>query len=184
MRTIERLSIREPVFLLFVAMLIGCNDRENPQSEAHKSDGITHSPNGRPDAGDDLPRGATTMNPNLNNLQPDANMTSPNTTSSVPIVSLTPKAADQLRQYLAQEAGRYTYVRVGVERGGPTGFMYDFRLEETANADVDWLGESHGVKILVDRASAIFVEGPVIDWISDDDGNQGFKFHNPNAMEK
>ena len=70
-------------------------------------------------------------------------------------------------------------IRAGVRGGGCSGFTYylDF-VSETGEADREL--ESHGVTIVVDRKSFLYLMGTEIDFV-DELNNSGFKFSNPNA---
>ena len=61
--------------------------------------------------------------------------------------------------------------------------MYDLRFENQFDADEDYVDDSHGFKIIVDRKSALLIDGSSIDWQVTDDGREGFKFDNPNAVQ-
>jgi iron-sulfur cluster assembly protein len=97
------------------------------------------------------------------------------------IVSLTPAAADMIRQVQKQEG--YDFVRAGVKQDGPTGFLYDLGFSVEPDADKDFLSESQGIRIVVDKRSAIYLDGATIDFTTDEQGQRGFKFHNPNAVK-
>jgi len=97
------------------------------------------------------------------------------------VVALTDAAAAKVREF-KKEIG-LPYLRVSVSPGGCTGFMYDLRFDDELNADSDYLDESHGLKIVVDRKSALYIDGASIDWQVLDDGREGFHFDNPNAVK-
>ena len=73
-----------------------------------------------------------------------------------------------------------TKLRVGVKGGGCSGFSYMLDLTEEAPTDVDEQLESHGVKILVDQKSYLYLNGVEIDF-KDEVMGRGFVFKNPNA---
>jgi iron-sulfur cluster assembly protein len=93
-------------------------------------------------------------------------------------VTLTPAAAEMIRQVQAAKGG--TYVRVGVTNSGPTGFQYALGMEEESHGD-DLVIESEGITLLVDKKSALYLEGSTIDFL-EENGQRGFKFDNPNAV--
>jgi len=93
------------------------------------------------------------------------------------LVTLTPAAADMIRQVQAAEGGKY--VRVGVINSGPTGFQYSMKMEEE-NPGGDHVVESEGITLLVDRKSALYLGGSTIDFL-EENGERGFKF-NSNAV--
>ena len=94
------------------------------------------------------------------------------------LVTLTPAAAEMVRQVQAAEGGKY--VRVGVVNSGPTGFQYSMKMEEESPGG-DHVVESHGITLLVDKVSALYLEGSTIDFL-EENGERGFKFNNPNAV--
>lgn len=97
------------------------------------------------------------------------------------IIKLTPAAVEKLRE--AQASGGKNYVRVGVEGGGCSGFVYNMKLEDTIDKEADWLVVDDGVQVVVDKRSALFLTGSTIDWQTAPNGDQGFKFDNPNAVK-
>ena len=95
-------------------------------------------------------------------------------------VTLTAKAADKVRQLMAQpDQDGATGLRVRVEGGGCSGLTYKLELEREA-ADKDVVSESEGVPIYIDPKSALFVSGTQIDYHESMMGS-GFAFQNPNA---
>lgn len=70
-------------------------------------------------------------------------------------------------------------LRVLVESGGCSGFQYGMSFDEPK--DGDNVGESEGVRIVMDAASFAYLEGSVVDF---DDGlhGKGFEIKNPNAQ--
>lgn len=69
--------------------------------------------------------------------------------------------------------------RVMIFGGGCSGFQYNFSLDGTSRED-DHLFEDKGVKIAVDEASLVLIDGCEIDYTED---LMGASFHikNPNA---
>ena len=74
-----------------------------------------------------------------------------------------------------------TCLRVGVKGGGCSGFSYMLDLTEEAAGEMDEVLESHGVKILCDMKSYLYLNGVEIDWKDDGVIGRGFVFKNPNA---
>lgn len=73
-----------------------------------------------------------------------------------------------------------TRLRVGVKGGGCSGFSYMLDLTEEAPGDADEQLESHGVQILCDSKSLLYLDGTEIDF-KDEVMGRGFVFKNPNA---
>ncbi|MEC9434423.1 MAG: iron-sulfur cluster assembly accessory protein [Pseudomonadota bacterium] len=101
---------------------------------------------------------------------------------SLDLAALPPRVTDRAFARLAEiagDAGAPALLRVAVEGGGCSGFQYDIRLEETAEAD-DLVLEKDGQKVLVDPVSLPFLSGAVIDFTDELIGAK-FAVDNPNA---
>ncbi|MBI3877103.1 MAG: iron-sulfur cluster assembly accessory protein [Verrucomicrobia bacterium] len=97
------------------------------------------------------------------------------------VVSLTEKAAAQIREMLANDpahAGKH--LRVYIEPGGCSGLQYGMVFDEK-RAD-DAVTECFGVAVLIDPFSADYIRGAVVDF-SDALTGGGFKISNPNARQ-
>lgn len=70
-------------------------------------------------------------------------------------------------------------LRVGVKGGGCSGFSYLLDLTETQK-ETDELFEQHGVKIIIDPKSLLYLGGVIVDF-KDELMGRGFVFNNPNA---
>jgi iron-sulfur cluster assembly protein len=97
------------------------------------------------------------------------------------MITLTDKGAEKVREFLAaQERPDATAgLRVGVRGGGCSGFQYMLAFD--AQRDGDTVVEIHGIRLLVDAASAQYVKGATVDY-SDDLQGAGFKVDNPNVI--
>ncbi|RMH00142.1 MAG: iron-sulfur cluster insertion protein ErpA [Deltaproteobacteria bacterium] len=114
-----------------------------------------------------------------------ATTTEPASTSTVEApppaetLSLTEVAADKVKEIRDAEAIEDHYaLRVKVLGGGCAGFQYDLYFDEQAEGDV--VTESHGVKLVIDPMSLMYLMGTTIDYVEGLAG-AGFKFNNPNA---
>lgn len=94
-------------------------------------------------------------------------------------LKLTAKAIQQIKALLARENLEGYGLRVAVVGGGCSGFSYglDFEKEERPG---DTVLEMDGLKVYVDEASAKYLKGTVIDYVSGLT-EAGFKFINPNV---
>ncbi|MDO8530873.1 MAG: iron-sulfur cluster assembly accessory protein [Dehalococcoidia bacterium] len=101
------------------------------------------------------------------------------TSTLAPIISITPKAGAQIQKVAAQEGKQGYGLRVMVAGGGCSGLSYKLTMENQTRPD-DKVVEEHGVKIYVDRKSAFYLTGTVLDF-SDGLNGKGFVFANPNA---
>ena len=91
-------------------------------------------------------------------------------------VSLTPAAAERVRQYLAETPAGIG-LRFGVKKSGCSGWAYVVDIATEARAD-EQVFEQHGVAVHVDAASLPQVDGTEIDFVSQG-LNQQFVFRNP-----
>lgn len=99
-----------------------------------------------------------------------------NTTNQ--FVSITPKAAVEVKKLVAAENKEGIGLRLGVKGGGCSGLSYD--LGFTAKEDNDTVIEHEGFNVYMDPKSLIYLKGMELDY---QDGLQGkgFVFQNPNA---
>jgi len=97
-------------------------------------------------------------------------------------ITLTERAAIEIKSIIEQQSlpASETRLRVGVKGGGCSGFSYMLDLTEEPKSDMDEEMESHGVKILVDMKSNLYLNGVEIDF-KDEVMGKGFVFKNPNA---
>lgn len=96
-------------------------------------------------------------------------------------VLLSESAAREIKSIIQQQeldAGKVR-LRVGVKGGGCSGFSYILDLTETQK-DTDELFEQHGVKIICDPKSLLYLNGVTVDF-RDEIMGRGFVFNNPNA---
>jgi iron-sulfur cluster assembly protein len=93
-------------------------------------------------------------------------------------ISVTPKAATQIRKALGKRGGGVG-LRVAVKTSGCSGYAYALEFADAVAAD-DLAFESEGVQLLVSAASLPLVDGTRLDWVREG-LNEGFKFENPNA---
>ncbi len=94
-------------------------------------------------------------------------------------LKLTDKAVQQVKRILERENLEGYGLRVAVTGGGCSGFSYglDFEKDERPG---DSVMEMDGFKVYVDASSAKYLNGTVIDYVSELQG-AGFKFNNPNV---
>jgi iron-sulfur cluster assembly accessory protein len=95
-------------------------------------------------------------------------------------IQVTQRAAAHFRAQLAKEPGAIA-VRLSVEPSGCSGFGY--RVDSAASIrDGDRVFESHGVRIVVDRASLPYVQGSRLDVVQEGLARR-LRFDNPNARQ-
>jgi iron-sulfur cluster assembly protein len=98
-------------------------------------------------------------------------------------ISVTPEAAEQLKRAHSEgQFGEDTFVRVGVVAGGCSGFEYSLNFDDTYDANKDTRIEQNGVSVVVDKKSALLLDGTVLGWYTSLE-RQGFTFENPNAVK-
>jgi iron-sulfur cluster insertion protein len=95
------------------------------------------------------------------------------------MISITPLAADKVREIADSEGLGGQGLRLRVVGGGCAGFQYDLYFEE-APTELDEKFESHGVDLYVDPLSFQYLDGTQIDYVEGTHGS-GFKFGNPNV---
>ena len=94
-------------------------------------------------------------------------------------VTLTEAAASKARSLLDQEGRDDLALRIAVQPGGCAGLRYNLFFDDRS-LDGDLVVDFAGVNLTVDRMSAPYVQGAVIDFV-DTIEKQGFTIDNPNA---
>ncbi len=98
-------------------------------------------------------------------------------------INLTEKAAAEVKRIKTeQNLSENTVLRVGVAGGGCSGFNYVLRFAEDANDAADSIYDCFGVKLVVDKKSALYLDGTTVDF-HDGIDKRGFTFDNPNAVK-
>jgi iron-sulfur cluster assembly protein len=100
-------------------------------------------------------------------------------------VTITENASKELKRFM--ENSNYSedsLLRIGIVSGGCSGFQYDFKFVEAAefSEETDTISEQHGVKVVVDKKSSLFLDGTTVDYYEGLD-KRGFTFDNPNAVK-
>lgn len=95
------------------------------------------------------------------------------------MITLSPRAAAQVRSMQNDLNAPEKRLRVFVESGGCSGFQYGMSFDEPKADDTQF--ESEGVAVIMDPASLAYLNGSQVDF---DDGLQGkgFEIKNPNAQ--
>ena len=96
-------------------------------------------------------------------------------------INLTETAAREVSTIIKQQEldAQKIRLRVGVKGGGCSGFSYILDLTENAK-DTDEIFEQHGVRVVCDPKSYLYLNGTTIDF-KDEIMGRGFVFQNPNA---
>ena len=103
----------------------------------------------------------------------------PQTAVEISILSITPTAAEKVRELLEQENDPTLALRIFVAGGGCSGLQYGMTLDE--EQDGDTLIEQSGIKVLVDEMSLGYINGSQVDYVDSLMG-AGFTVNNPNAV--
>lgn len=98
-------------------------------------------------------------------------------------IVLTEKAANEVKRIIAdQKIDPGMVLRVGVTGGGCSGFSYSLGFDKKYDEKSDSKYEFHGVPVVVDKKSALYLDGTTIDFYEGVEA-RGFKFDNPNAVK-
>ena len=95
------------------------------------------------------------------------------------IVILTELAAEKVLEARKSEGiDEDLGLRVRVVGGGCAGFSYDLYFDKKSDMDKEFT--IHGVRVVVDQMSLMYLVGTEIDYV-EGLGGAGFKFNNPNV---
>ena len=95
-------------------------------------------------------------------------------------VTITERAAEEIKRVVSEkQMPEDTVLRIGVAGGGCSGFSYSLDLTET-KTDADEAWEQHGVEVVCDSKSLLYLDGVSVDF-KDEMMGRGFVFTNPNA---
>lgn len=95
------------------------------------------------------------------------------------MLTLTDTAIGKVREILGQQEPRPAGLRIAVIGGGCSGFQYQMAFDNQANGS-DKVIECDGLKVFVDQASLLYLDGTQVDYVETLEG-AGFKFNNPNV---
>ena len=96
-------------------------------------------------------------------------------------ITLTDAAADRVKTFL-QQRGKGLGLRLGVRTSGCSGMAYVLEFADELN-EGDMVFEDHGVKVIVDPKSMVYIDGTELDFAKEG-LNEGFKFNNPNVKDE
>jgi iron-sulfur cluster assembly protein len=98
-------------------------------------------------------------------------------------IVITEKAAEEVRRVQEEQSFEPDmFLRIGVAGGGCSGFNYTLSFDNAFDEQADSKFDQHGVAVVVDKKSALYLDGTTVDWY---DGleKRGFTFENPNAVK-
>jgi len=98
-------------------------------------------------------------------------------------VNVSEKAAKEVKKVMEeQKCPEGMLLRIGVAGGGCSGFQYSIGFDDKFDEKLDKKYEFHGVSVVVDRKSELYLDGATVDF-HDGIDKRGFTFDNPNAMK-
>ena len=84
------------------------------------------------------------------------------------LVTVSPRAASEVKRIIAEQAAsginENLYLRIRVVGGGCSGFQHKLDLDPTFNEKLDDVFETHGVGVIVDKRSALYLGGVNVDF--------------------
>lgn len=101
-------------------------------------------------------------------------------------VIVTEKAAKEFKRVIEDQKASLegTVLRIGISAGGCSGYEYKLGIGSVTDVDQskELLSEQHGIKVAVDKRSALHLDGTTLDFF---DGleKRGFTFNNPNVTK-
>ena len=100
-------------------------------------------------------------------------------------ITITEKAAAEVKKIVADQmagpdAPPQVFLRMSVKGGGCSGFQHKLDLDKEMNPKLDEKFEQHGVAIVIDRRSLMYLNDVVVDF-HDDLNKRGFSISNPSA---
>jgi iron-sulfur cluster assembly protein len=98
-------------------------------------------------------------------------------------IKVSPLAVQQLKKVIAdQQLPAAVALRIGVTGGGCSGFEYKLDFDEQVSEETDLLTEVDGIRVAVDKKSALYLDGTELDYHESLE-KRGFVFNNPNATK-
>jgi iron-sulfur cluster assembly accessory protein len=100
---------------------------------------------------------------------------------------VTEKAASEVKRHIADmesrnelEPGAKLDLRVRVQGGGCSGFQNKLDLDAKYDEKTDHKFEFHGIEVVIDKRSMLYLSGAVVDYHTDLN-KKGFTISNPQA---
>ena len=97
-------------------------------------------------------------------------------------IEITEDASNRVKELIKKDSKNMIALRVSVDGGGCSGFMYQYALIDKINSD-DFILESNGTKVAIDPLSQQFLDGCIIEFVQEL-GSNFFQIKNPNASAK
>jgi iron-sulfur cluster assembly protein len=96
-------------------------------------------------------------------------------------ITITEAAAKHVKTYL-DNRGKGLGIRLAVRTSGCSGMAYEMEFVDELQEE-DQVFEGHGVKVVVDAKSLVYLDGTEVDFTREG-LNEGFKFNNPNVKSE
>ena len=95
---------------------------------------------------------------------------------------ITQSAALRVSELIKNEPGSKIAIRIAVDSGGCSGFVYDYNLIDKIN-EGDFVLEKYGIKIAIDPLSQPFLDKCQLEFV-EELGSAYFQISNPKALTK
>ena len=100
-------------------------------------------------------------------------------------ITVTEKAAGEVKRIIGEQqttgnVPERIHLRLRVVGGGCSGFQHKLDLDPVVNEKLDEIFEAHGVPVVVDKRSLMYLENATVDF-HDDLNRRGFSISNPSA---
>ena len=95
------------------------------------------------------------------------------------MIQITETAVGKVKEILDSQEPKPAGLRIAVVGGGCSGFSYSMAFEGSPVL-LDKTYEFDGLKVFVDQASMLYLDGAKVDYVETLEGS-GFKFENPNV---
>jgi iron-sulfur cluster assembly protein len=96
------------------------------------------------------------------------------------MIQITEAAQTKIKSIIeAQDDPKPTALRIAVVGGGCSGFSYSMKFEDAPQM-LDKTYNFDGMKVIVDQASLLYLDGAEVDYVETLEAS-GFKFSNPNV---
>ena len=95
------------------------------------------------------------------------------------MVQLTERAIGKVKEIMSSQQPAPAGLRIAVVGGGCSGFSYSMAFENQPSM-LDKTYDYGGLKVYVDQASMLYLDGAEVDFVDSLEGS-GFKFNNPNV---
>ena len=109
-------------------------------------------------------------------------MTTEVPTAVEPIVGLTPAAIKQVKRQQEKTGKQGWFLRLGVRGGGCSGLSYVIDMDNDPDPEFDSVYAVDDVNVVVDRKSALYLQGSVLNYDIKNLMEGGFVFENPQAL--